>query len=1290
MSNTDTGLQKTGRRIKRPLRKIKVPSQKVLPQFRLFDFNIITKTDSSDSSSDSDSGSSWKPDTDKFVIQTFGINEKGETASIIVEGFNPFFYISVSDSWIEKDPRLYEMLANLRDEAGKFFEKSVLSCSVVKHQKLYGFDAGKLYNFVKIEFSSVRAMNKIKNLWYTKYGKDAERKLLRGGYEICKEKTELYEANIPPMLRYFHIQEISPTGWVNLDNAKTNKDKNTSCNFNYTVKHCDVRPLKDKETLVPFKICSFDIEASSSHGDFPLPRKTYKKLATNMIDIIGDKTNAIQPSSVPSVLKQIVHVAFGFGFMDDVDRVYPKFKCDETYVTQKTNHWIKQSYSQFKDTKQTDDLTIEKMFEKNLEEEDSQQYPNYQKKNKTKIKDTTTIVDIILDDTIDRETKIGYVTESLDALFPSLEGDKVTFIGSTFMKYGEKEPYFNHCIGLYDCDNIDNVQVDTYNTEKEVLLAWTELIQNENPDIIIGYNIFGFDYQFMFVRAQELHCEEEFLKMSRNDDEVCGVYDPEKGAYTKIEESSVVLATGQYDLHYIKMPGRIQIDMHNFLRRDYNLTSYKLDYVASHFVGDKVKGLEYRDGNTIIQSKNLTGLEDNAFINIEESSHSTDYYKNGLKFKVKNVNKEKGTFEISSEEHPDMTKNVRWGLVKDDVSPQDIFQMSHISDDTKDDPDAYIDRAVIAKYCIQDCNLVHHLMTKIDVITGFIEMGNICSVPISFLVMRGQGIKLTSYVSKKCREKDTLIPVIDKGAADEGYEGAIVLEPKCGLYDRPVACLDYSSLYPSSMISENISHDSKVWTQEYDLSGKLIKETGERNSDGTYIYDNLPNYKYVDVQYDTFKYVRKTAKSAAVKVKSGHKVCRYAQYPEGRAILPSILEELLAQRKATRKLIPLQTDDFMKNVLDKRQLSIKMTANSLYGQTGAKTSSFYEKDVAASTTATGRKLLLYGKRVIEEVYHDRVCDTSQGRVKTYAEYVYGDTDSVFFTFNLHDLDEKPIKGRKALELTIELAQEAGEIASFWLKKPHDFEYEKTFDPLFLVSKKRYVGMLFETDPNKGYRKEMGLVLKRRDNADIVKDVYGGIVDILMKNEGIDKSVEYLRKYLQDLIDENIPHDKLIITKSLRGGYKNPNQIAHKVLADRIGKRDPGNKPKPGDRIPFIYVQNDTKGALQGDKIELPNYIVENKLKIDYGHYITNQIMKPVQQLFALILEQIPEFNRKMLKARKFKQTIEGYRKTMSKEEAEKKETNLRNKEVEVLLFEKYLKKINNVKNSQLSIMSFMK
>ena len=172
--------------------------------------------------------------------------------------------------------------------------------------------------------------------------------------------------------------------------------------------------------------------------------------------------------------------------------------------------------------------------------------------------------------------------------------------------------------------------------------------------------------------------------------------------------------------------------------------------------------------------------------------------------------------------------------------------------------------------------------------------------------------------------------------------------------------------------------------------------------------------------------------------------------------MPSILEELLKASKDTKKKMKNENDDFMKNILDKRQLSYKVTANSLYGQCGAKTSTFYEKDVAASTTATGRLLLTYAKRVIEETYGDRLCQTKNyGVVRTRAEYTYGDTDSVFFTFNLEDKDTgEKILGKKALEITIELAKEAGELASKFLKKPHDLEYEKTFMPFCLLSKKK--------------------------------------------------------------------------------------------------------------------------------------------------------------------------------------------------------------------------------------------
>ena len=395
---------------------------------------------------------------------------------------------------------------------------------------------------------------------------------------------------------------------------------------------------------------------------------------------------------------------------------------------------------------------------------------------------------------------------------------------------------------------------------------------------------------------------------------------------------------------------------------------------------------------------------------------------------------------------------------------------------------------------------------------------------------------------------------------------------------------------------------------------------------------------------------------------------------------------MLASRKATRKMISQQTDEFMKNILDKRQLSYKLTANSLYGQCGAKTSTFYEKDVAAATTSTGRKLLTYAKRVIEEAYGDLIVDTKYGKMKSNAEYIYGDTDSVFFTFNFTTLDGEKVRGKKALEMTIDLAQEAGELASKFLKKPHDLEYEKTFMPFCLLSKKRYVGMLYELDPNKCSRKSMGIVLKRRDNAPIVKDVYGGIIDILMKDQNIEKAIEFLKSSLQNIVDEKYPLDKLIITKSLRSNYKNPQQIAHKVLADRMGKRDPGNKPGPGDRIPFVYIQTKNKNCLQGDKIEHPQYLISQKLKPNYSFYITNQIMKPVQQVFALVLEDMHLFKRKK---RNFEMKIETLKNTIDDEtKLHNKISELRNKEVKSLLFDKYLIETDNQSNGNQSIKKF--
>ena len=1003
-----------------------------------------------------------------------------------------------------------------------------------------------------------------------------------------------------------------------------------------------------------------------------MAEKTYKKLAQNIVD-----EWEYYEDGDTKLFNKMVNTSFGFEeSVEDIDLIYVK----KTITKEKLHELLceihKLNVSKIDDmdydykTSKIDDEVHEEVTEE-------RELPFWLKNKSNKYKKKGTLIDLLNDD-IERDVKIHNLNNILTYKLPKVEGDKITFIGSTFMKYGDTKPYVNHCISSDTCENIEGAVIEQCNNEKELMLAWTKIIQKEDPDILIGYNIFGFDYQFMFSRAKELNIMNSFMKLSRNKNELCYNKDYKTGKM-KIEESSLVIASGQHDLKYIKMNGRVQIDMYNYLRRDYSLMQYKLDYVSGYFIGDYVKKLEYNQetDSTYIYTKNITGIEIGTYVNFEEESHSIDSYKDGEKFMIQSIDKENKMFTINGNEKPDMNKKVRWGLSKDDVTPQDIFRM------TNEGPK---ERAVIAKYCIQDCNLVHHLLNKIDVITGFIEMAKLCSVPMEFLVLRGQGIKLTSYIAKKCREKNTLMPVIDKCQSNEGYEGAIVLEPKCNLYlEEPVACVDFSSLYPSAMISENISHDSKVWTKEYNNYGKIVREIGEKNEEGIYIYDNLEGYKYVDIQYDSFKWQRKggNEKSALEKVKVGYKVCRFAQYNEGNAIMPSILKELLVARKQTRKQIPNEKDD-------KRQLSIKITANSMYGQTGAKTSTFYEQDCAASTTAIGRKLLTYAKRVIEEGYKDRTIETQEdGLVKTNAEYVYGDTDSVFFKFNLKTMENKDILGQKALKITIELAKQAGILATKFLKGPHDLEYEKTFLPFCLLSKKRYVGLLYEDDPNKCYRKSMGIVLKRRDNAPIVKDVYGGIIDILMKEKNVEKAVKFLKDSLQDVIDEKYNMDKLIITKSLRSGYKNPKQIAHKVLADRIGKRDPGNKPSVGDRIPFVYIHNPDKKALQGERIEHPKYIEENNIKINYSFYITNQIMKPVQQVFALVLEQLSDFKKKKgFTLRTWKNELESLRKQYKGEDYRKKEESLRNKEVKAILFDPFIRKTNNMNEGLQSITSF--
>jgi hypothetical protein len=218
----------------------------------------------------------------EFMIQMFGVNEKKETCCLYVRHFHPFFYVQVGQDWTESVAN--QFLLFVKHKINPSMEHDVLSVALLERGPLYGFAAGKQAKFVEISFANMAAFQAVKGLWYEKNrnGNRFRRPLVFQGMAL-----DLFESNLPPLLRFFHIHEISPSGWVEiplgLAKAALEEEKRTTCTYEWTIGCGDLISLADKHTAVPYKICSYDIEATSSHGDFPLPLKTYRKLADQVI-----------------------------------------------------------------------------------------------------------------------------------------------------------------------------------------------------------------------------------------------------------------------------------------------------------------------------------------------------------------------------------------------------------------------------------------------------------------------------------------------------------------------------------------------------------------------------------------------------------------------------------------------------------------------------------------------------------------------------------------------------------------------------------------------------------------------------------------------------------------------------------------------------------------------------------------------------------------------------------------------------------------------------------------------
>ena len=1343
--------------------------------FQIVDWNsndVIMYNENDDEEEDNENDIKKKKYNKKLVIRGYGVTDKGNSICIHIEGFQPYFFFKIPHDWDNlKFNTFKNSFLSLINENQR---NGLVESGIVQKKEFYGFTNNQLFNYGIFVLKNQSA-------YYTFLKTIKEKKILIKKWN--KEfdfSNKLYETKVSSLLRFFHVRDIDPSGWLKINAGKAIKNvpSLTRTQIDITVNYNDIYKV-DKIQIAKILVASYDIECCSEDGSFPKPER---------------------------------------------------------------------------------------------------------------------------------------------------KNDPVIQIGTTVYFFGDNECKYQYIATLNKCDLIEGVHVESFYTEKDLILGWASFIANLDPDIITGYNIWGFDWEYIYKRAEtgnggqvQPYHDILYRKLQR--------LKPQYANSTKVELKIQDLsssALGVNILKYIEIEGVVQIDLLKVVQRDYKLDSYKLDNVAKTFMKQQ----------------------------------------------------------------------------KVDLSPKELFK--NFKDGS---PDKIKE---IAVYCIMDCKLVNDLINKLQVITNNLGMSNVCVVPFSYLFLRGQGIKIFSLVAKFCRDENFLIKDLSSDDIDpNSYEGAIVFVPTPGVYFEPVVVMDYNSLYPSSMIAENISHDSIVGFKEYGLKPKLnkndkdeyeiIKDTVNEK------YNNLPGYHYIDIEYDVFQGKDDDKK------KIGYKVCKFAEADNGdKSVLPRILRKLLKARKDTRKIMEYTTfelkdgtyvegiapnddnntesfeitnvntgkikinkedivstrktnNDFQLSVLDGLQLAYKVTCNSLYGQVGATTSPICYKELAACTTATGRKMvvtardltlktfvgakLTYGDSVtgdtpllvmkngfidiitiqdlnnewipyeefkpfdtnrkekeqtnsdyliwtndgwskINRVIRHKTCkkiyrittfmgsvdvtedhslldenkeiikpvdckigqkllhrfpntfpekefnDISQWEMKEFIKDIYNgmidkipcdilnapkaqrkkflelfferdfknenkqdsklffqslyyliksvediyeanpifdilmenyhnirlndtneitnidylydtkdtkdelyvydietvngnfqagigqlivkNTDSIFVNFTDYIKKKYPEREFTEIELleeSIKIGEEAAKNINSHMKAPQNIEYEKTFWPFCIFSKKRYFGNKYEHSIKKYKETSMGIVLKRRDNAPIVKTIYGGIIDIILNKRNVDESKKFFYESVKNLLNGNVDISQLVISKTIKTDYANPNQIAHKVLADRMGERDPGNRPQSNDRIPYCYVEpsnlkcklcnskinpdkckcincsmlfcsshlnnhrlmcikicrfckanNEEKALtrcntctawycskcntkhmtrtdkyknvhmdkckkqltnklLQGDTIEHPSYIQENKMKIDFNYYLTHQIEKPVYQIFELVMNK---------------------------------------------------------------------
>ena len=880
-------------------------------------------------------------ESSEYVVYAFGRSSLPLSQSVCLKIKNilPFFYMSINKncSFLEEFKTSIKKNKNIHSIIPLQNKQSLYK----NYKNNTTFSNSSLF-FYKLSFCSIENYKKTVSYFYNIYNNDTN--------------ITFYETNVPLLLKFYHITDIKPSGWVDIDEHDEHCDilySSSLCTTTYEIPYTHIQPIHDsteQQLETCFKIASIDIECFSYHS-----------------------------------------------YLNKDASVFPDYKHPLDIICQ--------IGIVFNDTTQLCFIVSDKYTQS--------QFDNY-------------------------------------VLACSIDGD-----------------YLN--VQFVQCIN-----------EKDLLYKVVSCLRDTDIDILTGYNVFGFDFNYMYERMLFYQLDDDMLEYFSKIIDVPGTFE------TKTMSS---VAFGMNEWKFFHYPGVFTFDLYTYIKREYKLPSYKLDNVATHFLNQQ----------------------------------------------------------------------------KNDITPKLLFQKVQGS---------LKDVCEVAFYCLQDCQLVLNLITHLQVVVRLIEMSKLTMVPIDYLIFRGQQIKVFSQIVYEASKEQYIVPYIpntvikdDETSDDEkeehatttkkeSYEGATVLTATTGAHFKPVTGLDFASLYPSIMIAYNICYST--------LS--INKNTTTINEEN---YEHFQLSETCSVQYSQTR----------------------------KGLLPKILEKLWQERKNIKRLLK-QNDypEHVKNILDAKQLSIKLSMNSLYGFTGSKFGILPCFYLAASVTLKGRELIQFSKNKIEELYPNN------------ARVLYGDTDSIYTVFESAGTD---------LNEVFRISKEAECTINTYYKKPIEIEFEKVMYPFILFTKKRYVSLIYTNPSTPDKIDYKGVQLVRRDTCEYVKESMVSIYESLMYTKNIEQCIHLAKTCIDNLLSGRIPIQKLVMSKLLNAHYKT-DTLPHVLVAKLAKERDPNNCYVVGDRVPFLFIDNGE--SLQSKRVEDYAYIKDHmdSIKIDYLTYYNSQLKKQINELFQLI------------------------------------------------------------------------